>query len=59
MTLTSTDSKSMLVSKKVQEFKNKKSRKLKCQGCGPNKLNRCHRHFSFQALQCFFANSLK
>ena len=44
----------MLLSKKVQAFKNLKSHLLKWQMCGPNKLNRCHQHFSFQALECFF-----
>ena len=43
----------MLVSKKVQAFKNIQSRSLKCQVCGPNKLNRCHQHFFFQTLECF------
>ena len=27
--------------------------------CGPNKLNRCHQHFSFQVLECSFASSFR
>ena len=49
----------MLVSQKVQAFKNLKSQKLKCQVCGPNKLNRCHQRFFFQALECSFATSVR
>ena len=49
----------MLVSKKVQAFKNLKRQKLKCQVCGPDKLNRYHQHFPFQALECSFATSFR
>ena len=49
----------MLVSKNVQAFKNLKSQKSKCHVCGPSKLNLCHRHFSFQALECSFATNFR